>query len=103
MADGIHPASANRNPNGTTVPTKPDGQTFNVAKSARGKLTAAATNVDTASNSNTNLTETSSPLNRLRQRRSTPGAITSAPNTGKDQSSPKVNPTKYAVNITIAD
>ena len=94
MAEGIHPASASRNRNGTPDPTRSPGHSATVEKSARGRLTAAASNVDTASSSTTSLMDRSSPRNRPHQSSAQPGAMTAAASTASGQSTPSANPTR---------
>ena len=90
--DGIHPASASRNTNGTVEPIRSAGHTESVDRSARGRLTAAASSVDNASSSTMSLMERSRPRNRPHQSSAATGAITAAASTGSDQSRPKVKP-----------
>ena len=90
--DGIHPARASRNTNGTAEPTRPPGHSVSVDTSARGRLTAAASSVDSASMSTMTLMETSRPRNRPHHSSAATGAITAAASTGSDQSRPRLKP-----------
>ena len=90
--DGIHPARASRKTNGTAEPTRPPGHAASVDRSARGRLTAAASSVDNASSSTMTLMERSRPRNRPHHSSAATGVMTAAASTGSAQSRPRLKP-----------
>ena len=89
--DGIHPTSARRNANGTTVPTTPAGHKVNVDRSACGSVTNAAPNVDRPRITRMAFTVKSKARYRPTHNSAAHAAIKSEAVTGRAHSSPNMN------------